>query len=231
MVASCGQAGWGWIVEVNPWSETRSEGGNRRSLQNCCTARLKSSTLDSPGRRIGQRRDATRAPARRPEWPGGGQSPSPLKPFWRQRDKSRGFGGSAPNARQRGATSFRRTSVLLELRRRDIAKRGVEPFVIVDAFEKLADPAASLPEIPILGAIDLLVLEGLHEGFASGVVIRIALAAHADLRLVLLQQFSVGLRRILHAAIGVVHQTGLRPPLHQSHAQRGRGQFGLQRAP
>jgi hypothetical protein len=44
-------------------------------MRNHCTAGLMSSTLEEPERRIGQRRDATRASTQRLEWPGRREPP------------------------------------------------------------------------------------------------------------------------------------------------------------
>src|SRR5579863_8995127 len=53
--------------------------------------------LTSPGRRVRQRRDATGAPTQRPEWLGAASAaPQARQPFWRQCDKSQGFGDSVP---------------------------------------------------------------------------------------------------------------------------------------
>src|SRR5262245_24948960 len=95
-------------------------------------------------------------------------------------------GGSTP--------SLRGASVLLELSRRPIAESRVEPFLVVDALEKLPDAGASLLTIAIFVAIHFLVLQRFDERFADGVVIRVSFAAHADARLVLLEYFRIRLR-------------------------------------
>jgi hypothetical protein len=54
--------------------------------------------LTSPGRRTRQRRDATGAPTQLPEWLGAAlAAPEAEMPFWRESDKSQGFGDSVPN--------------------------------------------------------------------------------------------------------------------------------------
>src|SRR5438105_9709742 len=131
----------------------------------------------------------------------------------------RGIGGSAPKLRRRVATSLHDTSILLELRRWHIAESGVEPFLVVDAFEELTHACASLAEIPIFGAIHLLVFEGLHERLTGSVVVWISLTAHADLRVVLPQHLRIVPGGVLHAEIGVMHQTRLRLSLRQRHPQ------------
>src|ERR1019366_8514256 len=56
--------------------------------------------LTSPGRRIGLRRDATRAPTQRPEWRGGGGRPQEESPFGGGEGKTQGFGGGTPQLRK-----------------------------------------------------------------------------------------------------------------------------------
>jgi hypothetical protein len=56
---------------------------------------------------------------------------------------------------------------------------------------------------------------------------RVSFAAHTDGGFVLLQHLRTVLRSVLHAAVGMVHQAGSRPPLDQCHAQRGYGQLGF----
>ncbi len=57
-------------IEVNPWSETASQGVVAVSKKDHCTAGLRWSILRAPERRIGQRRDVTRASTQMPEWLG-----------------------------------------------------------------------------------------------------------------------------------------------------------------
>jgi hypothetical protein len=53
--------------------------------------------LSLPERRIRQRRDATGAPTQRPEWLGAAiAAPQAKLPFWRESDKSQGFGDGVP---------------------------------------------------------------------------------------------------------------------------------------
>ena len=55
-----------------------------------------------------------------------------------------------------------------------------------------------------------------------------SLAAHANQGVILLQQFRVLIRGVLHAAIGMMHQAGRWLPLVERHLQRRYGQLGLQ---
>src|SRR5579864_2303944 len=56
---------------------------------------------------------------------------------------------------------------VLELGRWHISQRRVQPCLIVNAFQELADTGTSIVEVAIFVAIDLLVLQGLHEGFTG----------------------------------------------------------------
>ena len=53
-------------------------------------------TLETPGRRIRQRRDATGAPTQRPESLGTATAVPELPGFWRESDKSQGLGDGVP---------------------------------------------------------------------------------------------------------------------------------------
>jgi len=94
----------------------------------------------------------------------------------------------------------------------------VKPFLIIDALEKFANTFARLLEIAIFVAVDLLILQRLHERLACGVVVRIALPAHADGGPMLLQQIRVVARSVLNAAIGMMDPSRLGLPLR--HAMR-----------
>ena len=50
------------------------------------------------------------------------------------------------------------SQIPLELGGRQIAERGVEPFLVVDLLEKLANGAAGLEQIAIFVTMDLLIL-------------------------------------------------------------------------
>src|SRR3972149_4144431 len=58
---------------------------------------------------------------------------------------------------------------------------------------------ASVNQIAILDAVDLLVLQRFHKRLAGGVVPRVGFARHADLNAVVLQQTGVIRRGVLHA--------------------------------
>lgn len=67
-----------------------------------------------------------------------------------------------------------------ELGRRQVAERGVQPLLVVDLFQEPGDGGASLGQVPVFVPMYLLVLQGLHERFASRVVPRVRLARHTD---------------------------------------------------
>ena len=56
-----------------------------------------------------------------------------------------------------------------EFRWRQIAKRGVKPLFVIDLFEKLSDTGSGFTQVAVLVAMDLLVLQRFHKGFASRV--------------------------------------------------------------
>ena len=82
--------------------------------------------------------------------------------------------------------------------------------------------------IAILGSLHLFLFQGLHERFTRGIVPGVRLAAHTDVDAVRLQQIRVLAAGILHAAIGVMHQTRLYGSLPQRHVQRGDRQRSVQ---
>src|SRR5687767_4888771 len=72
----------------------------------------------------------------------------------------------------------------LELCRRQIAQRGVQAFLVIDTLDELAKASLCISEVKILGPINLLVLQRLHERFRLRVVVRVTAPAHADQNLV-----------------------------------------------
>ncbi len=75
-----------------------------------------------------------------------------------------------------------------KLRRGQVADGGVKTLLVVDLVEKRADFTPRLRQIPVFIAMNLLMFQGFHEGFARCVVPRIALTRHADLDAVFLKQ-------------------------------------------
>src|ERR1017187_7497276 len=70
----------------------------------------------------------------------------------------------------------RRRRQAFELAGRTIAERGVEPFLVVDLLQKLADASPGFGQVAILAAIDFFALQRLHERFTRRVVPGIATA-------------------------------------------------------
>ncbi len=150
---------------------------------------------------------------------GGGCGRLPKQSFWPPGDKSRGFGGGAPNQRCcRAATSWHFPRLLLELGRGHIAPCRVEPFFVVHAFDECTDRCVGIRQVSIFAAVDFLLFERFHETLGLGVVVGVCLATHAAGDTVLLQPICVGRRDIRHAAVGVMRQPRRRLPLPQRHA-------------
>jgi hypothetical protein len=57
----------------------------------------------------------------------------------------------------------------------------MQPVAVVHGFDKGSDGASGLAQVAIAASVDLFLLEGFHEAFGLGVVVRIADAAHARL--------------------------------------------------
>jgi hypothetical protein len=85
----------------------------------------------------------------------------------------------------------------------------VQPLFVVDLFREVFDRGASLCQIAIFLPVDLLVFQRLQERLAGGVVVWIPATAHADLDAVFPEQMGAIPRGVLHAAVGVMRQTGL----------------------
>jgi len=65
---------------------------------------------------------------------------------------------------------------LLELSGREITRGRLQPIAIIDLVQKVADGGASLADVMLSAAINLLVFERFHERFRGGVIPRAALA-------------------------------------------------------
>src|SRR5437588_9092940 len=76
-----------------------------------------------------------------------------------------------------------------------ITERGMQPLLVVDLLQKLADASARFGQVAILAAIDFFALQRLHERLTGRVVPGIAAARHADPDLVRLRH-----SRDLHTA-------------------------------
>src|ERR1035437_2371027 len=67
-----------------------------------------------------------------------------------------------------------------ELGGRTIAQRRMQPLLVVDLLQKLADASPGFGQVAILAAIDFLALQRFHERLTGRVVPGIAAARHAD---------------------------------------------------
>ena len=98
----------------------------------------------------------------------------------------------------------------------------MKSLAIVDCFNEVLYRSSHLGKGVIVVQVDLFVLQGAHESFGFGIVIRIANATHADLDLVLLQHAHIVVTGVLHTAIGMMRQlasteaTGLQSHLQSS---------------
>jgi hypothetical protein len=85
----------------------------------------------------------------------------------------------------------------------------MQPLAVVHGFDKGSDGASGLAQIAIAASIDLFLLQGLHEAFGLGVVVRIADTAHTGLDIMRRQDFRVFGAGILDAAIRMMDQRTL----------------------
>ena len=79
-----------------------------------------------------------------------------------------------------------------------IGQRRMQSLAIVDVVDEDADCLTGVTEIAIIPAVDLLLLECLHEALGLGAVVRVTDAAYARLGTVRLQQDRVLATSVLH---------------------------------
>jgi hypothetical protein len=100
----------------------------------------------------------------------------------------------------------------------------MEPLTVVHGFDKGSDGASGLAQIAIAASVDLFLLQGFHEAFGLGVVVRIANAAHTGLDIIRRQDFRVLGASVLDAAIRMMDQgASCRLSRCDGHHQRGNG--------
>jgi hypothetical protein len=117
----------------------------------------------------------------------------------------------------------------LELDGRPIVEGGVQSLAVVDLLDEAADRLPRVVGIAVGAAVDLLLLQRLHEALRLSVVVGIADAAHAWLDGMAGQQLGVVAAGVLHAAVGVVDEAvGRRPACRDRHGQRGDREARLQ---
>ena len=88
------------------------------------------------------------------------------------------------------------------------SRGGVEPLGIVDGIDEDGNGAPCGFDILEAAAIDFFGFEGLHEALGFGIVVRIAGPAHTDGDIVAGEALAIIGRSILHAAIGMMNETG-----------------------
>jgi hypothetical protein len=84
----------------------------------------------------------------------------------------------------------------------------VEALGAVDGVDEDADETSCVLDILEAAAVDFFGLESLHETLGFGIVVRIAGPAHADGDIVVGEALAIVGRSILHAAIGMMNETG-----------------------
>jgi len=105
----------------------------------------------------------------------------------------------------------------------------VQSLPIVDLLDEGADPCSCVNGIAIGTAIDLLLLQGLHEAFRLGIVVGIADTTHARPDIVVGKQPGIVAAGVLHAAVGVVDEAaGRRVAFRDRHGECGDSEARLQ---
>src|SRR5215813_2893148 len=123
------------------------------------------------------------------------------------------------NTHSRSGSSYVRLCGLLELLRRPIAQRRVQPAAVVVLLDELLDVRTQVFQLPVLVGVDLFPFKRLEKAFATGVVVRIRWPTHARDHLVLLQDLHVFAGSVLHPTIRVVHQARWRLALRDRFLQ------------
>src|ERR1051326_7497845 len=110
-----------------------------------------------------------------------------------------------------------------------IAERAVEPRAVIKDFDPFKDRGASLGTCREVCAVDQTAFERAPKTFHERVVVTVAAPADAGNDSSPGQSLAIGSAGVLHAPIGVVHQTSRRPSLLERHLQSGQWQSGGQR--
>ena len=116
-------------------------------------------------RRIGQRRDATRAPSQCRDCRGSGKPLSWSHTILAQGGKSRGFGGRAPE----GKSPFPCSAGVVESGGCAVAERLMRPFVVVEVEVALQGRSQGVSVLKIAG-VDQLVLQRAPEALDEDVL-------------------------------------------------------------
>src|SRR3989454_7371236 len=107
----------------------------------------------------------------------------------------------------------------LELCRTDILQRLMQALAIIEHLNELEDFSAGFVPRAIPSVMNQLVFQRAEEALNSGIVVAVALAAHARHEPMMSEHGTVQGTRILHALIRVVDHARPRLSLRQGHAQ------------
>jgi len=111
-----------------------------------------------------------------------------------------------------------------ELIRRSIAQGRVQPFLIIHLVDEIGNPLENIIEGAILPEVNLLSLERFHEAFSRCIIVRVALAGHADLKLVLFKLVDVILSSILYPLVRMMDHSRRRISVPDGHPERCKAQ-------
>ena len=95
----------------------------------------------------------------------------------------------------------------LELHRRPISERRMQPLAIVNVFDEEGKPVLDIVHRPVIPEVDLLGLQGLEEALGGRVVIGVAFPGHADPEAVMKERVHVVVGGILDPPIGVMNDS------------------------
>src|ERR1041385_5704861 len=107
-----------------------------------------------------------------------------------------------------------------------VVQSRMQTLLIVNLFHKPSDMFLRFLQTVILFSVYFFLLQRFHEALGISIIVGVSATAHADFYLLRPQAFGIGLRRILHSAIGMVHQSWLHLPLLQGLLQSTQRQFG-----
>ena len=77
----------------------------------------------------------------------------------------------------------------------------MQPFLVVNCFQKVSDLRSGIEEVLVFAQVYLLALQGLHKALRFGIIVGVAFAAHADGNAARLEQARIFARRILNASV------------------------------
>src|ERR1700733_6454668 len=120
--------------------------------------------------------------------------------------------------------------MILELRRAQVAERGVESAGVIDLIDKAWKIGGDVFESLIIHQIDGLDLKGLHEALGLGIVVGIATSAHGADETMFGQQMAIGLGGVLRTTIRVVDAALRRLSYSDSRFQRRNSNANIDRA-